>query len=181
MKFWISKFKKFEISENWTNVLWFFFFLLHHPSIVLLLLLNPSSVLIFFLFIAILHQPSLGLLFLLTPSSVLFFCSLSYYIILMDPFTNRRIYDSADENWKENRKSLCMILWMFGRIQTKILANHLNLRLTKYTQKKRKEAATIVVEISKNFSKGISYVSWIFENCYHVSDNKFNTQVLSVI
>ena len=22
----------------------------------------------------------------------------------MDPFTNRRIYDSDDENWKENRK-----------------------------------------------------------------------------
>ena len=40
---------------------------------------------------------------------------------------------------------------------------------------KKKEAATIVVEISKNFSKGIPYVSWIFENCYHVSDNKFNT------
>ena len=41
--------------------------------------------------------------------------------------------------------------------------------------KVRKEAATIVVEINKNFSKGIPYVSWIFENCYHVSDNKFNT------
>ena len=77
---------------------------------------------------------------------------------------------------KKIEKSLCMILWMFGRIQTKILANHLNQRLTKYTKKKeRKEAATIVVEISKNFSKGIPYGSLIFENCYHVSDNKFNT------
>ena len=107
MKFLISKFKKIEIFENWTIVLWFFF-LLHHPSIVLLLL-NPSSVLILFLFIAILQQPSLGLLFLLTPSSVIFFCSLSYYIILMDPFTNRRIYNSDDEKLERSR---CIDIWI---------------------------------------------------------------------
>ena len=29
---------------------------------------------------------------------------LFYYIIVMDPLINRRIYDSDDENWKENRK-----------------------------------------------------------------------------
>ena len=94
---------------------------------------------------------------------------------------------------KKIEKSLCMILWMFEMLQTKILANHLNQRLSKYTKKKEKRSSNhccqayivsglyfytyfkIVVEISKNFSKGIPYVSWIFENCYHVSDNKFNT------
>ena len=107
-----------------------------------------------------------------------------------------------------------MILWMFGRIQTKILTINLNQRLTKYTKNKiEKKQQPLLLKLVKQshmyheFLKivimyqtinlihkysvcysvlvdaliheldvyhMISYVSRVFENCYHVSVNKFN-------
>ena len=79
------------------------------------------------------------------------------------------------KNWKENRKKFLHDPMNVRKDSNKDFGESSKSKVDKIHQKKRKEAATIVVEISKNFSKGIPYVSWIFENCYHVSDNKFNT------
>ena len=93
----------------------------------------------------------------------------------MDPFTTRWIYDSDDENWKENRKKSLHDPMNVQKDSNKDFGESSKSKFDKIHQKGRKEVATIVFEISKTFSKRISYVSWIFKNCYHVSDNKFNT------
>ena len=63
----------------------------------------------------------------------------------MDPLINRRIYDSDDENWKENRKKSLHDPMNLQKDSTKTLAKHRNQRLSKYNKKKKKEAANIVV------------------------------------
>ena len=83
---------------------------------------------------------------------------------------------------KKIEKSLCMILWIFRRIQTKTLPKYQNQRLSKYNKKREKKAANIVVrptlsrvsilvlktvvEISKNFKESNMYQkSWKLLSC----------------
>ena len=142
----------------------------------------------------------------------------------MDLFTNRRIYESYDENWKENRKKSLHDPMNVRKDSNKDFGGSSKSKVDKIHQKRRKEAANIVVEISKNFSKGIhmyheflkivimyqtislihkysvcycvlvyaliheldvyhmiSYVSRVFENCYHVSVNKFNNCAIKCV
>ena len=77
----------------------------------------------------------------------------------MNPFTNRRIYDSDDENWKENKKKSLHDPMNVRKDSNKDFGESFKSKVDKIHPKKRKEAATIVVEISKSFSKGIPYVS----------------------
>ena len=71
-----------------------------------------------------------------------------YYITLIDHFTNRRIYDSYDENWKENRKKSLRDPMNVWNDSNKDFGESFKSKVDKIHPKKRKEAATIVVEIS---------------------------------
>ena len=63
----------------------------------------------------------------------------------MDSLINRRIYDSDDENWKENRKKSLHDPMNLRRIQTKTLAKHQNQRLSKYNKKRKKKQQTLLL------------------------------------
>ncbi|TMW85056.1 hypothetical protein EJD97_023865, partial [Solanum chilense] len=63
----------------------------------------------------------------------------------MDPFTNRRIYDSDDENWKENRKKSLQDPMNVRKDSNKDFSEPSKSKVDKIHQKKRKEAATIVL------------------------------------
>ncbi|TMW81850.1 hypothetical protein EJD97_007613, partial [Solanum chilense] len=62
----------------------------------------------------------------------------------LDPFTNRRINDSDDENWKEKKKSLHDPMNV-REDSNKDFGESSKSKVDKIHQKKRKEAATIVV------------------------------------
>ena len=87
----------------------------------------------------------------------------------MDPLINRRIYDSDDENWKENRKKFLHDAMNLQKDSNKDSGETSKSKVVKIQQKKKKEAANIVVrptlsrvsilvlktvvEISKNFKE----------------------------
>ena len=87
----------------------------------------------------------------------------------MDPLINRRIYDSDDENWKENRKKSLHDPMNLQKDSNKDSDETSKSKVVKIQQKKKKEAANIVVrptlsrvsilvlktvvEISKNFKE----------------------------
>ncbi|TMW80944.1 hypothetical protein EJD97_013356, partial [Solanum chilense] len=63
----------------------------------------------------------------------------------MDPFTNRRIYNSNDENWKENKKKSLHDPMNVWENSNKDFGESSKSKVDKIHQKKIKEAATIVV------------------------------------
>ena len=89
----------------------------------------------------------------------------------MDSLINRRIYDSDDENWKENRKKSLHDPMNVRKDSNKYFGKTSKLKVDKIHQKReKKKAATIVVrptllrvclfytyfkivEISKNFRR----------------------------
>ena len=91
----------------------------------------------------------------------------------MDPSINRRIYDSDDDNWKENRKKSLHDPMNLQKDSNKDSGETSKSKFIKIQQKKKKEAANIVirptlsrvsilvlktvVEISKNFKESNMY------------------------
>ena len=63
----------------------------------------------------------------------------------MDPLINRRIYDSDDENWKENRKKFLHDPMNLQKDSNKDSGETSKSKVVKIQQKKKKEAANIVV------------------------------------
>ena len=135
----------------------------------------------------------------------------------MDPFTNRRIYDSDDENWKENRKKSLHDPMNVRKDSNKDFGESSKSKVDKIHQKREKKQQPLLLKLVKILVKEshmyheflkivimyqtislihkysvcysvlvdaliheldvyhmISYVSRVFENCYHVSVNKFN-------
>ena len=62
----------------------------------------------------------------------------------MYPFTNRRIYDSDDENWKENRKKSLHDPMNVRKDSNKDIGESSESKVAKIHQKKRKAPATII-------------------------------------
>ena len=139
----------------------------------------------------------------------------------MDPFTNRRIYDSDDENWKENRKKSLHDPMNVRKDSNKDFGESSKSKVDKIHQKREKKQQPLLLKLVKILVKEshmyheflkivimyqtislihkysvcysvlvdaliheldvyhmISYVSRVFENCYHVSVNKFNNCVI---
>ena len=135
----------------------------------------------------------------------------------MDPFTNRRIYDSDNENWKENRKKSLHDPMNVRKDSNKDFGESSKSKVDKIHQKREKKQQPLLLKLVKILVKEshmyheflkivimyqtislihkysvcysvlvdaliheldvyhmISYVSRVFENCYHVSVNKFN-------
>ena len=135
----------------------------------------------------------------------------------MDPFTNKRIYDSDDENWKENIKKSLHDPMNVRKDSNKDFGESSKSKVDKIHQKKEKKQQPLLLKLVKILVKEshmyheflkivimyqtislihkysvcysvlvdaliheldvyhmISYVSRVFENCYHVSVNKFN-------
>ena len=65
----------------------------------------------------------------------------------MDPLINRRIYDSDDENWKENRKKSLHDPMNLQKDSNKDYDETSKSKVVKIQQKKKKEAANIVVSL----------------------------------
>ena len=63
----------------------------------------------------------------------------------MDPLINRRIYDSDDENWKENKKKSLHDPMNLQKDSNKDSGETSKSKVVKIQQKKKKEAANIVV------------------------------------
>ena len=76
----------------------------------------------------------------------------------MDPFTNRRIYDSDDENWKENRKKSLDDPMNFRKDSNKDFGESSKSKVDKIHQKREKKQQPLL-KLVKNFSKRIPYVS----------------------
>ena len=67
----------------------------------------------------------------------------------MDPLINRRIYDSDDENWKENRKKSLHDPMNLQKDSNKDSSETSKSKVVKIQQKKKKkEAANIVVRLT---------------------------------
>ena len=62
----------------------------------------------------------------------------------MDPLINRRIYDSDDENWKENRKKSLHDPMNLQKDSNKDSGETSKSKVVKIQQKRKKEAANIV-------------------------------------
>ena len=133
----------------------------------------------------------------------------------MDPLINRRIYDSDDENWKENRKKSLHDPMNVRKDSNKDFDESSKSKVDKIPKKKKQQPlllklVKILVKESHMYHEFlkivilyqtislihkysvcysvlvdaliyeldvyhmISYVSRVFENCYHVSVNKFN-------
>ena len=122
----------------------------------------------------------------------------------MYPLINRRIYDSDDENWKENTKKSLHDPMNLQKDSNKDSGETSKSNVVKIQQKKKKEAANIVVrptlsrvsilvlktvvEISKNFKESNMYQKImktiimyheVLKICYNVSFTKFNNCVIS--
>ena len=63
----------------------------------------------------------------------------------MDPLINRKIYDSDDENWKENRIMSLHESMNLQKNSNKYSVKTSKSKVVKIQQKKKKEAANIVV------------------------------------
>ena len=135
----------------------------------------------------------------------------------MDPFTNRRIYDSDDENLKENRKKYLHDPMNVQKDSNKDFGESSKSKVDNTPKKREKKQQPLLLKLVKILVKEshmyleflkivimyqtinlihkcsvcysvlvdaliheldvyhmISYVSRVFENCYHVSVNKFN-------
>ena len=122
----------------------------------------------------------------------------------MDPLINRRIYDSDDENWKENRKKSLHDPMNLQKDSNKDSGETSKSKVVKIQQKKKKEATNIVVrptlsrvsilvlktivEISKNFKESNMYQKImkiiimyreVLKNFYNVSFTKLNNCVIN--
>ena len=62
----------------------------------------------------------------------------------MNPFTNRRIYDSDDENWKGNRKKFLHDPMNVQKDSNKDIGESSKSKVAKIHQKRRKASTTII-------------------------------------
>ena len=67
----------------------------------------------------------------------------------MDPFTNRRIYDSDDENWKENRKKSLHDPMNVRKDSNKDFGESSKSKVDKIHQKREKKQQPLLLKLVK--------------------------------